>query len=497
MQSAANTLALTEQAATEVHSTVAGHATSLKSILDRTRAGGRPATGEWLIPVTPRTVHCLEGLRRFALDHEIRVRFSEPRELSVAEAIFWSDFDESVNPARRKGPPLWSLAGELWDCLRHHGYAAKKENVSVDAIERAVLIGAYGGEHLGDAAILGGVVQSLYKQCGTRQICLLSHRPDHTQNLVGTLSLPIDVRVRRYTMTSARDELRAGDGLVMAGGPLMDLPRVLIKHWTAASIARSQGKPFLIDRVGLGPFRRNISRKLARRILVQADRITLRASAALDHPLMAGLRAEALPDPAFAYFEANSDFGNLPDGDRAAVDSLLTGAAPQSFIGLNLRPIRHEWCPEGEEVSRRAYQRFLERLSEGLIRLSSESAGPLTYIYFPMNPMQMGQSDLASAYELQSLVRGRVDLRVWEGDPSVDGVRYLLSKMRAALTMRFHACIFAAAAGVGTLGIDYYPAMGGKVLELFADLGRKEDACRIDQFECDWFVRKMQSKLEG
>lgn len=491
-------LELDPQTATEVHATLAGRRTSLSTLLDQVRESGSAESFKWLVPVTPRTVHRLEGLRRLAAEHKISIQFLEPRGLSPAEAIFWNDFRRSSSSSarRRAGSEARRLAGELFDCIRHYRLGRKNRSVSVESVERAVLIGVYGGEHVGDAAILGGVVQDLHERCGTRRASLFSHRPEHTRNLIDLLSLPIEIEVLPYTSDQVRRALIHGDGLVMAGGPLMDLPRLLVKHYTAISIAKSQNKPFLIDRIGLGPFKRGLSRRMARRILLLADGVSVRASAALGDDLLAGIDARVGRDPAFDYLGSRSELSRLPDRDRAAVDSLLEDADDRRIVGINIRPIRHQWCPDGEEASKKAYHGFLQRLAEGLMRVDEASPRPPRYVFFPMNPMQLGQSDLASAYDLHRLVDGKVDLRVWEGDPSLDGVLYLLRRLDAAVAMRFHACIFAISQGLPTLGVDYYPGRRGKVLDLFADLGREDDATGIDGFNLDWFVPRMRAKLE-
>ncbi len=113
-------------------------------------------------------------------------------------------------------------------------------------------------------------------------------------------------------------------------------------------------------------------------------------------------------------------------------------------------------------------------------------------------------ADLRIADEVHAILGDKVDLRVWEGDPDVDGILHLLRQVDCAVTMRFHACIFALTQDVPTLGIDYYPGIGGKVEQLFADRDCSDDASRMDLFDVDWFVKslhrmepKMQSRLRS
>jgi polysaccharide pyruvyl transferase WcaK-like protein len=65
--------------------------------------------------------------------------------------------------------------------------------------------------------------------------------------------------------------------------------------------------------------------------------------------------------------------------------------------------------------------------------------------------------------------------------------------MDLAITMRFHATIFARSQGVPVLGIDYYPGVGGKVEQLFADAGEPGNACRMDTFTPEWLVERAEA----
>ena len=61
-----------------------------------------------------------------------------------------------------------------------------------------LIIGAYGGEHIGDTAILGGVLLRIHRRYGTTRAILMSQRPDHTRHLVPMLDTPVDVTVEAY-----------------------------------------------------------------------------------------------------------------------------------------------------------------------------------------------------------------------------------------------------------------------------------------------------------
>ena len=118
-----------------------------------------------------------------------------------------------------------------------------------------LIIGAYGGEHIGDAAILGGVLFRIHRRYGTTRAIVLSQRPRHTRHLVPMLDTPVDVTVEGSEPSSARNLLKQVDAVVYAGGPLTDLPKQLVRHFYTVSSARRLGKPFIAEGIGAGPFR--------------------------------------------------------------------------------------------------------------------------------------------------------------------------------------------------------------------------------------------------
>lgn len=104
------------------------------------------------------------------------------------------------------------------------------------AFEHALVIGAYGGEHVGDAAILGGVAMRLHKRWAVRRLTVLSTRPERTRHWVSGLALPVDVAVRSLHEANVDAALEAGESavLVWGGGPIMDSPPVLLANLRVA-----------------------------------------------------------------------------------------------------------------------------------------------------------------------------------------------------------------------------------------------------------------------
>jgi hypothetical protein len=78
------------------------------------------------------------------------------------------------------------------------------------------------------------VLLGLNASHGVTHATVLSHRAEHTRRLVAMLALPVRVAVEDYRPGAVPRLLDAADALVLAGGPVVDLPRVLAKHLASA-----------------------------------------------------------------------------------------------------------------------------------------------------------------------------------------------------------------------------------------------------------------------
>ncbi len=390
----------------------------------------------------------------------------------------------------------WLRAG-LADRTRARGQAE-----SGGQFARVLLIGAYGGEHIGDAAILGGVLFRINRRYGTSEAILMSQRPAHTRHLVPMLETPFKVEVEVYEHSKIREIVPRIDAVVFAGGPLIDLPKQLVKHLYAVSLARRGGKPFIVEGIGPGPFPRWPSEWTARRIVRMAERISVRTSSDADARVMRDLTPEVGCDPAFDYLLTRGpELSRLREADSLWIERLLRDSEGRPVVGVNLRPVRHLFTA-GVSARRRAeYTRFVEarfeeQVAEGMRRFHEMSSRAPCFVFFPMNAVQFGMSDLRSAYRLQRALRGQVDFRVWEADASLDGVIALLRRLDMVICMRFHATIFALAQQRRVIGIDYRVGTRDKVAALLDDWDQSENCCRIDQLTSEWLFRRLFAGAE-
>jgi polysaccharide pyruvyl transferase WcaK-like protein len=374
---------------------------------------------------------------------------------------------------------------------------ARPDHGNKRQLQSVLLIGAYGGEHIGDIAILGGVLFRIHRRYGTTRAILVSQRADHTRHLVPMLETPVSVSVAEYDQATIANHLAQVDGVVFAGGPLMDLPKQLTKHLYTVSLARRMQKPFVAEGIGAGPFARKPSEWVARRLLRMAERVSVRTTDDAKKPLVRGLLAERGQDPAFDYLATRPEtLTRIPDVDRPWLTRLVAGTEGRLTVAINIRPIGHLFTAgaKGQAQEARTIEiekEFYAQLADGLRRFQARAKQPVTFIFFPMNAIQFGMCDLRSAYRLGRHLGPDLDYRVWEGDASLDGVVELLRKMDVVITMRFHATIFALSQKRAVVGIDYRPGKRDKVAALLDDCGKPDQYCRIDELTGPWLADRL------
>lgn len=412
----------------------------------------------------------------------------------------WSDSDRRrAQIADVKDVLTGGVMGHLRACLR--GLSPGKERKDIPQMPFVLLIGAYGGEHIGDAAILGGVLRRIHAQFGTTRAILMTQRPNHTEHLIPMLDTPVDVQVQEYTYANIAEALRSVEGVVFAGGPLTDLPKQLVRHLFTVARAKGRDLPFVMEGVGPGTFVRLPSQITARRFVSMADRITIRTKDDAGRALIKGCDFHIGRDPAFDYLETRGDpLTRLPEFETGEIDALLKGRTGGKVIGLNIRPIGHAYTPAapGRDPVKYTYEvqdRFEREFAAGLAAYAAGMDQKPTFVFFPMNAIQFGMSDLRSAHRIMSHLPKGVDYRIWEADASLDGVVALLRRLDAVVSMRFHATIFALSQNCPVLGIDYRIGKRDKVAAVLSDAGREEDCCRIDELRADWLSANLKRIL--
>jgi polysaccharide pyruvyl transferase WcaK-like protein len=499
---------LDETSACQAHASLHYDNTTLAEIITGTEAGLATGPVTWQVTITPRNVHCIESLLLMAGISGCELAVAPAPELNDRERAFLEDVlahcghpaGAQQKAAPKSGPGVYLdfaraylkvLPGMLPAVLR------RRKDVHDRQFRHATLIGGYGSEHIGDIAGLGGVLLRLQQQFGVCEASLFSHRPEYTRRLAAHLDTPVKLEVLPWQPVQVQRELKKPGLLVRAGGQIMDMPPAMLRQLGAIYTARRRGRPVLLEGVEIGPFQYAPSRWVARRIVQSADRITLHTTGAAQDPVLEQLDISTAQDPAFDYLATRGKLSRLAAPERKSVDALLENTEDHIIVGINMRPLQHFSGSPSEPYSRTMEERIFQHLAVAMTDYARLAPAPVTYIFFPVNLLQDGNSDLAAAWRLHRMLHRGLDLRVWEADPDIDAVLYLLRNLDMALAMRFHACIFAMSQGLPTIGIDYDIGAGGKVLQLFRDRELVEDVRRLNEADIHFMVERLLKNQPG
>jgi polysaccharide pyruvyl transferase WcaK-like protein len=496
---------LDETSACQAHASLHYDDTMLAEIIASSRIALARGPVTWQVTVTPRNVYCIESLLLMAGISGCELDVEPAAELDDRERAFLEDvLAHRGHPAG--APASGSATGVYLDFARAYlkvlpgmlpAALRRRKDLRGRQFRHATLIGNFGSEHIGDIASLGGVLLRLQQQFGVSEASLLSRRPEYTRRLAAHLDTPVTLEVLPWQPDEIQRELKKTGLLVRAGGQIMDLPPAMLRQLGTIYSARRRGRPVLLEGVDIGPVHYKPSRWVAQRIVQAADRISLRTPGSAQDPVLERLDISAGQDPAFDYLATRGKLGRLATRERISIDALLENTEDHIIVGINMRPLRHFSCSPSEPYSRTLEERIFQHLAVAMTDYARLAPAPVTYIFFPVNLRQEGCSDLAAAWRLHRMLHRGLDLRIWEADPDIDAVLYLLRNLDMALAMRFHACIFAMSQGLPTIGIDYDIGTDGKVLKLFRDRERVEDVRRLNVADIHFMVERLLKNQPG
>ena len=287
-----------------------------------------------------------------------------------------------------------------------------------------LLAGAFGQHNPGDEALLDAFVQGL---------------PDWDH--VATSSDPAHTRGRGIEAVPSWSPLRVAaaasraDAVVFAGGTVFKEldPRVnrppndlLVRAVLLAAGSKAQGKPLAMVGLGVGNLPGGLPRTLARTLVRFPDLLVLRDEESAEALSLTGaprpFRVGA--DPAWTLLDAP------PEEHENGSDTIVV--ALSSHCG-------------GPDIG--------ERLVEAL--------EPLTAFRIKVQPWQMAgpASDAGLAEELESRLPGRIEVVPPPRD--LAEARQLFSTAHVVLSLRFHALLAAASAGVPFVAMAHEAKLAG------------------------------------
>jgi polysaccharide pyruvyl transferase WcaK-like protein/MoaA/NifB/PqqE/SkfB family radical SAM enzyme len=338
--------------------------------------------------------------------------------------------------------------------------------------KKALIIGMYGGEHVGDAAILGGVILRIKKTNNINDFDVLSIRKDRTECWVNNLNIDSEVKVLDHNQ---KLNIHEYDLLILAGGPIMDIPIILMNHLYVINKFKKYNKPFIIEGVGYGPLKTKFGVKLARKIINKSDKISLRTDS--DYLKVSRFKEKSYrtEDPAFDYLQHHLKC--LITSTDKSLGKILT--VDKKICVINLRPLDKSYMHTLDSIME-------NNLIDSIVFFMNHKKEEYHFVFMPMNSDQFGYCDLLLAYKIEKEIKHKefkINYHIWETEPTINDSLLLLKKASLAISMRFHGCIFAMAADVPTIGIDYSTIEKGKVFNLFKNFGKEKYVTNINDIK--------------
>jgi MoaA/NifB/PqqE/SkfB family radical SAM enzyme/polysaccharide pyruvyl transferase WcaK-like protein len=371
----------------------------------------------------------------------------------------------------------------------------KPKKIDKKKVKSILIIGAYGGEHVGDAAILGGVIlRCLSSYENIDKIYVSSFRKLRTKRWINSLDFTVDIEC-------VDDELALNqkidiDLLVYGGGPLMELPLHLGNHLHTAIGYSKLGIPFIIEGVGIGPIKTKITDYFVKKLLKISSFTRVRTTKAkADVYRMTGLDVSLSQDPAFDYLKSRTDPKNLSKHELISLNKLVDSASAELVVAINLRPLWNKYSFIKERSTEEVELNYLKELTTCFNALSKEYN--IKFVFFPMNADQFGMSDFETANRLKRLMsKVGLVLHIWEAEPGIDAVIKFLRTVDCVVSMRFHGCIFALSqCSDNVISIDYQLGKPGKVTDVMNDNGLTNMVNAADTLKSSEIKKQIESIL--
>lgn len=289
--------------------------------------------------------------------------------------------------------------------------------------------GYYGFSNAGDEAILGGIITAFRAIDPTVRFTVISSKVVQTRAVHGVEAVSRgDVRAILRAMSRADLLISGGGSLLQDVTGMKSIPYYL----GITALGKLRGLPVMFYAQGVGPVLRPISRALISLIgKLVVNRATVRDMESAEELRRLGLGRKPInvtADPALA----------LPVPRREAGEALIAeqGLSLQGpRIGVAIRPWKH------------ADHRMLGALAQALDEIADETGGTILFV-----PMQYPQ-DVKAAREVAALMHHTPAL--YEANVPYHQIQAVVASCDLIVGMRYHSLVFAAQAGVPTVGLSY------------------------------------------
>jgi polysaccharide pyruvyl transferase WcaK-like protein/sulfatase maturation enzyme AslB (radical SAM superfamily) len=354
---------------------------------------------------------------------------------------------------------------------------------------RALIVGWYGTETLGDKAILGGIIGALRNRYDALDIHLVSLDP--AVSLLTLEQMPDLGDVSICNVYEGLKLLNNIDMLIFGGGPLMAINN-MAEMQVFFERSRQLGKLSVVAGCGVGPFGRQFHNDSIKSLLSSADIRIYRDHKSLDNAQCLGIASDSdfvAEDPAFTWLQTS--LNALP-----VVDDKKGGDTFRLLLGLRDWPVEQYAAHLSQTEAYRIKEHFEECLLDSLREIATRYEY-LVLVPFPMCTNSHGGDDrwyLRSLIRKMSSFKGRFDMSCLSKELTPSEALNVFRMADAALAMRFHSLVFALASGLPTVAIDY--TLGrGKVTSLAE--AYQVPLRTLEEVDAEFIVDEMAIILSG
>lgn len=336
---------------------------------------------------------------------------------------------------------------------------------SQSKVRRIHIIGAYGGEHVGDSAILGGVIlrlQQRYKKID--EFIVYSKRTDRTQFWVKGLDFEQPTNITTLDSVELKSVIAGeNDLLVWAGGPIMEMPIDLLEHYTTIKAFKDKNLNFEVVGCGWGPFKTQYSKSLALKILKSAKYVEMRD----EYSQLSKIKHEVNRDPAFDYLYQNFTDKQEWNWNAHKSNEFIEKIKEKGFEKLFLLNLRPMWAKYNK--SNFSIDELHNIIYDNIISVLEKLPKNIAVVSVPFNTDHYGFSDMEPALNIKDLCdsKGIDNYFVFNRELHARDKINFLKNFDYGLCMRFHACIFLKSLNIPVYGLDYTAGELGKVGGLF------------------------------
>lgn len=369
---------------------------------------------------------------------------------------------------RHRTQSLWSVAWRLWreevwqPALQLVGLSGGR---AMPACRPVAIIGWYGTETLGDAAILGEILFCLQEQgFADSEIAVYGSAAKRTALTLAELARPRVESCELVDLLGSPTDMPSL--LIFGGGPLCD-GRAMTELARLLAKPASAGCRVFLWGVGVGPLHEPRYRQAIAAILRRADKIAFRddASRRLAETLAPEIRQAALavlPDPAAGYL-------------RRFMSARRTSEPPYCLAAVRSWPRLAGQGLTDDEFARQK-KSYDERWREVLADIAGRGLAVrlIAHEYWP-------EEDRDYFAALLDALPDNSRLSVIEPMLTVNEALQWYAQAEVVLAGRFHAAVFALALNKPFLAVDYIWS-GGKTTALLAQVGLQQRGLALAEF---------------